>query len=323
MYEELNISELEGVWAAYLAICDLKEETERLQAACAAKTAELAELREQTAELFAERVAAEGADDDAVHAAMAMWQHDPESAARAVLGCDIAEAANPYGCNQYGHEWRGKHGEGWKPSGRGGKEKPGEKSDSSETLTKEMRRKHEEYEKAQEAYRQARKKVFDLDDEIENAIKNGDSEKADQLEKEQEEARRMWREASSNADRVTKEYRELSKRYRAASNKGEKTVEEEADEYENSSEKERGLKLFIWKRDLQQAKDKALDIRESTKYRQRDPETVKQYEEAKKEANERAKRLRATLKAIGERRGWDKKKIDYMLRRYPETVIDF
>ena len=28
-------------------------------------------------------------------------------------------AANPYGCNQYGHEWKGKHGEGWKPSGRG------------------------------------------------------------------------------------------------------------------------------------------------------------------------------------------------------------
>lgn len=564
MYEELNISESEGVWAAYLALCDLKEETERLQAACAAKTAELAELRDQTAELFAERVAAEGADDDAVHAAMAMWKSDPQSAALAVLGCDIAEAANPYGCNQYGHEWRsphganwrarergvekkdekhpeqnngnkakpynvapkkeihvdnpeyktevnehlrnvktvaqqekevydsitkgklsstelqnklkewrelqnkyyevledfknknvgvnvteqnevyhtevkteddimehyeeiskrypdkvhaanpygcnqyghgfrqphgaaggrgqktfdffgetqkevnkdrrkaqraydsaekdtekalervketaeaverfanspddktksmdeliseadklkeankqaikdakaarrrqleaareagkkvkpafngnkngnidddlydefkdvfdddevkssrtleelleeeeivksshydgyeideevdaanpygcnqyghewkGKHGEGWKPSGRGGNEKPGEKSDSSETLTKEMRRKHEEYEKAQEAYRQARKKVFDLDDEIENAIKNGDSEKADQLEKEQEEARRMWREASSNADRVTKEYREFSKRYRAAKNK--------------------------------------------------------------------------------------------------------
>ena len=86
MYEELNISESGGVWAAYLALCDLKEETERLQAACAAKTAELAELREQTAELFAERVAAEGADADAVHAATAMWTSDPQSAAQAVLG---------------------------------------------------------------------------------------------------------------------------------------------------------------------------------------------------------------------------------------------
>lgn len=119
MYEELNISETEGVWAAYLAVCDLKEETERLQAACAAKTAELAELREQTSELFAERVAAEGGDDEAVQAAMAMWVSDPQSAAQAVLGCDIAEAANPYGCNQYGHEWRSPHGANWRARGRG------------------------------------------------------------------------------------------------------------------------------------------------------------------------------------------------------------
>lgn len=143
MYEELNISESEGVWAAYLAVCYLKEETERLQAACAAKTAELAELREQTAELFAERVAAEGADDDAVLAAMAMWKSDPQSAAQAVLGCDIAEAANPYGCNQYGHEWRGKHGEGWKPSGRGGesgKQNGGDNEKKAETHEERTKR---------------------------------------------------------------------------------------------------------------------------------------------------------------------------------------
>ena len=110
MYKELNIAESDGVWAAYLAICDLKDETERLLAACAAKENELAELRGQTAELFAERLAAEGADEDAVCAAKAMWQHDPESTARSVLGCDIAEAANPYGCNQYGHGFREPHG---------------------------------------------------------------------------------------------------------------------------------------------------------------------------------------------------------------------
>lgn len=39
---------------------------------------------------------------------------------------ELIHASNPYGCNQYGHEWRGKHGEGWKPSGRGGNEKRGE-----------------------------------------------------------------------------------------------------------------------------------------------------------------------------------------------------
>lgn len=110
MYKELNISETEGVWAAYLALCGLKEETERLQAACAAKEAELYELRSRTAELFGERLSAEGADEDAVQAAKAMWLSEPAAAAQAALGCDIAEAANPYGCNQYGHEWRMPHG---------------------------------------------------------------------------------------------------------------------------------------------------------------------------------------------------------------------
>ena len=93
MYKELNISETEGVWAAYLALCNLKEETERLQAACAAKEAELAELRGQTSELFGARLEAEGIGEEAVTAAKAMWQHDPQSVAMATLGCDFAEAA--------------------------------------------------------------------------------------------------------------------------------------------------------------------------------------------------------------------------------------
>ncbi len=85
MYRELSISESDGVLAAFNAVCDLKEETERLQAACAAKEAELAGLRVQTAELFGERLEAEGMEPEAVMAAKAMWQSDPESAARAVL----------------------------------------------------------------------------------------------------------------------------------------------------------------------------------------------------------------------------------------------
>lgn len=127
MYEELELSEADGVLAAYNAVCELVEDTERLQAACAAKEAELAELRGQTAELFGARLDAEGLGEEAVTAAKAMWQHDPENAARAVLGCDIVDAANPYGCNQYGHEWRGKHGSNWKQSKREGKETQGEK----------------------------------------------------------------------------------------------------------------------------------------------------------------------------------------------------
>lgn len=37
-------------------------------------------------------------------AAKAMWQRDPQSVAVATLGCDFAEAANPYGCNGFQHK---------------------------------------------------------------------------------------------------------------------------------------------------------------------------------------------------------------------------
>ncbi len=47
--------------------------------------------------------------EEAVTAAKAMWQRDPQSVAMATLGCDIAEAANPYGCNQYGHGFKEPH----------------------------------------------------------------------------------------------------------------------------------------------------------------------------------------------------------------------
>ena len=110
MYNELNLSEADGVLAAYNAVCELVEDTERLQAACAAKEAELAELRGQTAELFGARLEAEGMGEEAVTAAKAMWQSDPQSVAMATLGCDFAEAANPYGCNQYGHGFKEPHG---------------------------------------------------------------------------------------------------------------------------------------------------------------------------------------------------------------------
>ena len=40
------------------------------------------------------------------------------AAAREVVEDVQVWAANPYGCNQYGHEWRGKHGEGWGGGGQ-------------------------------------------------------------------------------------------------------------------------------------------------------------------------------------------------------------
>lgn len=159
MYKELNISEADGVLAAFNAVCDLKEETERLQAEHAAKEAELAGLRAQTAELFGARLEAEGADEDAVSAAKAMWQHDPANAAMATFGCDFAEAANPYGCNQYGHGFKEPHGAA---GGRGQKtfdffgetvDREREKANTSlEKSMKNFKEAYEERKKAEEEY---------------------------------------------------------------------------------------------------------------------------------------------------------------------------
>lgn len=446
MFEELGISTFDSVLAAFNAICDLKEETERLQAAFAAKEAELYELRSRTAELFGERLSAEGADDDAVQAAKAMWLSEPAAAAHAALGCDIVEAANPwgcnqyghrkghsggvggtdaknresrsnlsdsdadfltsdayeiameeggyeilydtpkekvkkairdtlketgsasmlegdtsalyswwkknkekvvnklkedslqasnkhaceqeselysaeyydalecshtleemldadvldaanpYGCNQYGHEWKGKHGEGWKPSGRGGKEKQGEKGGSDEKKISPQRRPDGSF------------NVPSIGKTLAIPTPN-QGEKRSPIYKPK--------------DMSDKDFREALDLDNPRRNKGEKTAEEEADEYEKGTDDDRWVTLRKWKRERQEAKDKALDIRDSSKYRQKDPEAIKAYEKAKDEANRRAKRIHEIIKIVAKRRGLSQRATDHMLRLYPETIIDF
>lgn len=100
-------------------------------------------------------------------------------------------------------------------------------------------------------------------------------------------------------------------------------MEEEADEYEKGTDDDRSVTLSKWKRELQEAKDKALDIRESSKYRQKDPEAIKAYENAKDEANRLAKRLHEIIKTVAKKRGLSQRATDHMLRLYPETIIDF
>lgn len=130
MNRELNLPENATTFAALAALGELSEEVEKSQAAAAAKMEELAALRAQTAELFAERLRAEGADDEAVSAAKAMWAENPSLTAQAALGVDIAEAANPYGCNQYGEGWRQPHN--GKRSTPGKPAKKGEQKDEPE-----------------------------------------------------------------------------------------------------------------------------------------------------------------------------------------------
>lgn len=106
MYEELlNLPEETGRLGTMVAISDLIHEAERLEAARAAKEAELLELRAQTAELFGSVLEAAGNDEGTVSAAKAMWERDPQTAAQAIAGCSIEEAVSAArGCNQHKHK---------------------------------------------------------------------------------------------------------------------------------------------------------------------------------------------------------------------------
>lgn len=105
MYEDiLNLPEETGRLGTMVAVSDLIEEVETLDAARAVKEAELLELRAQTAELFGSALEEAGHDEEAVTAAKAAWLRDPETAAQAIAGCSIEEAVRAAGCNQYKHK---------------------------------------------------------------------------------------------------------------------------------------------------------------------------------------------------------------------------
>lgn len=98
-------------------------------------------------------------------------------------------------------------------------------------------------------------------------------------------------------------------------------IDKDVDDFEQASTEERRLKHFIWKRDVSDAKRKVNEFLHNPKKYKGTPEEQAEYERLKNEANEKARKLRERMKRIGERRGWDKKKIDHALRQYPETVI--
>ena len=155
------------------------------------------------------------------------------AAAREVVEDVQVWAANPYGCNQHGHEFKALHGEGWKPR-----------------------------------------------------VQSRDSGK------------------------------EEGKQTKADDN-----IDKEVDDYLNGTDDERWVKITQWNAGVRKAKDEALDIRESTAYRKGDPEAIKRYNEAKEKANTAAQRRRSIVKKAGEKRGYSGKKLDTLLRHFPETVI--
>lgn len=152
----LNLPEHATATERACAVYELLHETDNIQAARATAESLLSALRESTSHIFAESIcAARGITDaSAQEDIRAAWCADPYAALNAFAGDNIT-AANPYGCNQYGHEWRGKHGEGW----RGGKQP----EDTFETLGK---RKLEKKGKSQ-----------DLADKIVKLVKKSELEK--------------------------------------------------------------------------------------------------------------------------------------------------
>lgn len=111
----LNLPEHATASDRACAVYELLQETDNIQAARDTAERELIALREATSHIFAESIcAARGVTDtDAQEDIRAAWCADPYAALNAFAGENIT-AANPYGCNQYGHEWRAKHGEGWR-----------------------------------------------------------------------------------------------------------------------------------------------------------------------------------------------------------------
>lgn len=117
----LNLPEYASETERACAVYNLKHDAESVLASCATAENKLAALRTQTGRLFADAVcAAHGITDAETYDDIAAaWCEDPYSALNAFCNAEDISASNPYGCNQWGHEWRGKHGESWKPRGRG------------------------------------------------------------------------------------------------------------------------------------------------------------------------------------------------------------
>lgn len=132
----LNLPEYATASDRACAVYELMQENDNIQAARASAERELTSLREATSHIFAESIcAARGiTDTDAQEDIRAAWCADPYAALNALAGENIT-ASNPYGCNQYGHEWRGKHGEGWKGVDR---QRDKKKEETAEERTKRV-----------------------------------------------------------------------------------------------------------------------------------------------------------------------------------------
>lgn len=223
-----------------LAVVDLVQGCACAQAELARVQEEVLAAREATADVFVEVLSELGFlnDDEVLAAARAAYVANPDAAAMVLLGTvDFVQAANPDGCNQYGHRngHRGKPivlrrgGSAGRRSDGGGRQlwnlvhkKPGK---DEATLRDENRRAGDVFSKAQEADRVAREKVFDLGQERAKALRAGETARVRQIDREMEEARRRAKSAREELERARKGYEDayrglLSERRKEKSGKG-------------------------------------------------------------------------------------------------------
>ena len=145
----LNLPEYATASDRACAVYNLMQQHDNIQAARATAEHELMALRSATSHIFAESIcAARGITDaDAQEDIRAAWCEDPYAALNALAGDNIT-ASNPYGCNQYGHEWRGKHGEGWQPSSKYSNNGKQNSSSKVSSLTDEINKTMKEIDEA-------------------------------------------------------------------------------------------------------------------------------------------------------------------------------
>lgn len=145
----LNLPEHASPTQRACAVYELLQETDNIQAARATAESRLSALREATSHIFAESIcAARGITDaDAQEDIRAAWCADPYAALNALAGENIT-AANPYGCNQYGHEFKAPHGDGWKPSSKSSNNDQQKSSSKVSGLTDEINKTMKEIDEA-------------------------------------------------------------------------------------------------------------------------------------------------------------------------------
>lgn len=280
----LNLPEYATASDRACAVYELIQEHDNIQAARDSAESELMALREATSHIFAESIcAARGITDAAAQEDIrAAWCQDPYAALNALAGDNIT-AANPYGCNQYGHEWRAKHGEGWKPSGDRQNDKNKDEEEKKKQESGPPKHKNGAFkipaldkalavptsapgEKKAPIYKPSYMTDEQFKDALDGMDKDGkkskNNEGLEELSNKMQKAYNRIEEAQENLENARKKFFDVEDDIQKARKKGDKTKVDEL-------EKERQKASENWKKKQKDVDDAATKYNEaSKKYRQ-------------------------------------------------------